>query len=69
VIFPTGWIADDDGSVRMYYGAADSNVAVATASLADLEAFVYSHCVCGQQHPGLPCPVGGKDPSIPHPGR
>ena len=69
VIFPTGWIADDDGSVRMYYGAADSTVAVATASLANLEAFVYSHCLCGEQHPGLPCEIGGRDPSITRPKR
>lgn len=69
VVFPTGWIADDDGSVRIYYGAADTSVAVATASLAGLEAFVYSHCVCGEQHPNQPCAIEGKDPSLPHPGR
>jgi predicted GH43/DUF377 family glycosyl hydrolase len=61
VVFPTGWIRDE-GSVRMYYGAADSTVAVATASLVDLEAFVFTHCVCGKQHPGKACEVGGKDP-------
>jgi len=69
VVFPTGWITDDDGSVRMYYGAADSTVAVATASLADLVAFVYSHCVCGSPHPDVPCEIGGKDPSTPRSAR
>ena len=34
VVFPTGWVLDEDGdTVRMYYGAADTVVAVATASL------------------------------------
>jgi predicted GH43/DUF377 family glycosyl hydrolase len=37
VVFPCGWILDDDGdTVRMYYGAADTSVCVATASLRDL---------------------------------
>jgi len=34
VVFPTGWVLDEDGdTLRLYYGAADSVVAVATASL------------------------------------
>ncbi len=37
VVFPTGWIVDDDGdTLRMYYGAADTSVCVATASVARL---------------------------------
>ena len=37
VVFPTGWVLDQDGdTVRMYYGAADTVVAVATASLRSL---------------------------------
>jgi len=37
VVFPCGWLLGDDGdTLRMYYGAADSTVAVATASLSDL---------------------------------
>ena len=37
VVFPTGWVLGEDGdTLRMYYGAADSVVAVATASLAVL---------------------------------
>jgi predicted GH43/DUF377 family glycosyl hydrolase len=43
VVFPTGWIEDGDGNVRMYYGAADSCVGVATARIADLVQFVFSH--------------------------
>lgn len=34
VVFPTGWVLDEDGdTVRMYYGAADTVIGVATASL------------------------------------
>jgi predicted GH43/DUF377 family glycosyl hydrolase len=37
VVFPTGWVLDEDGdTLRMYYGAADSVIGVATASLAHL---------------------------------
>ena len=39
VVFPCGWIADGD-QVRIYYGGADSCIALATASLEDLLAFV-----------------------------
>lgn len=35
VVFPCGWVALD-GEVRIYYGAADSRIAVATAKVADL---------------------------------
>lgn len=35
VVFPNGWVLDADGdTLRMYYGAADSVVGVASASLA-----------------------------------
>jgi predicted GH43/DUF377 family glycosyl hydrolase len=41
VVFPCGWILDDDGDrLRMYYGAADTSVCVATASLRDLLALL-----------------------------
>jgi predicted GH43/DUF377 family glycosyl hydrolase len=43
VVFPTGWIADGEGGVRMYYGAADTCVAVASARIDDLVGFVHSH--------------------------
>ena len=36
VIFPTGAIMEDDGIVRIYYGAADTVVALATAKADDL---------------------------------
>ena len=37
VVFPCGWVLGDDGdTLRVYYGAADSTVCVATASLAAL---------------------------------
>jgi len=35
VVFPCGWV-EEDGHVRIYYGAADSTVAMATARVADL---------------------------------
>lgn len=41
VVFPTGWVLDEDGdTIRMYYGAADTVIAVATASLRYLLRFV-----------------------------
>jgi beta-1,4-mannooligosaccharide/beta-1,4-mannosyl-N-acetylglucosamine phosphorylase len=37
VVFPCGWLLDDDGdTIRMYYGAADTSICLATASLAAL---------------------------------
>jgi predicted GH43/DUF377 family glycosyl hydrolase len=37
VVFPCGWILGGDGdTIRVYYGAADTSVCVATASLAAL---------------------------------
>jgi beta-1,4-mannooligosaccharide/beta-1,4-mannosyl-N-acetylglucosamine phosphorylase len=37
VVFPCGWILDQpSGLIRMYYGGADSCLALATAPLADL---------------------------------
>ena len=38
VIFPCGLIVEDDGEVKIYYGAADTVVALATAKLDDLVA-------------------------------
>jgi predicted GH43/DUF377 family glycosyl hydrolase len=44
VVFPCGWILDDDGdTIRMYYGAADSVVCLATASLKALLDHVMTH--------------------------
>jgi len=36
VIFPGGCILEDDGSVKIYYGASDTFVCLATASVEDL---------------------------------
>lgn len=40
VLFPTGLLAEDDGTVRLYYGASDTVMALATARLDDLLALV-----------------------------
>lgn len=36
VVFPCGAVLEPDGTVKMYYGAADTSICVATASLNDL---------------------------------
>ena len=36
VIFPGGMILEDDGEVKIYYGAADTVECVATANVNDL---------------------------------
>lgn len=44
VVFPCGWLLDDDGeTIRMYYGAADTTVCMATASLSDLLEHLRTH--------------------------
>jgi predicted GH43/DUF377 family glycosyl hydrolase len=44
VVFPCGWILRDDGdTLDMYYGAADSFVALASASLGQLIDHLQSH--------------------------
>ena len=44
VVFPCGWILRDDGdTIDMYYGAADSTVCLATASLQELLDHLYAH--------------------------
>ena len=63
VVFPCGWILRDDGdTVDMYYGAADSVICLATASLTDLLDHLRSH----------PCPqfdiaeqANGAPPAVP----
>lgn len=42
VVFPCGWIADGD-TVRLYYGAADTSIALATASLTRLLDWLDAH--------------------------
>jgi predicted GH43/DUF377 family glycosyl hydrolase len=44
VVFPCGWILrDDDDTLDMYYGAADSTVCLATASVAELLDHLETH--------------------------
>ncbi len=41
VVFPSGWVLDEkSGLMKMYYGAADSYIAMATASVSELLAYV-----------------------------
>jgi predicted GH43/DUF377 family glycosyl hydrolase len=41
VVFPCGWILDkESGIVRMYYGGADTCIALATANLSDLLEYI-----------------------------
>jgi beta-1,4-mannooligosaccharide/beta-1,4-mannosyl-N-acetylglucosamine phosphorylase len=41
VVFPCGWTLDNDGdTINMYYGAADTGIALATASLKGLLSFL-----------------------------
>jgi predicted GH43/DUF377 family glycosyl hydrolase len=43
VVFPCGWILDKaSGTVRIYYGAADTSICLATASLSDLLEYIKS---------------------------
>ncbi len=41
VVFPGGMILEDDGEVKIYYGAADTCVALATAYVSDLLALCH----------------------------
>lgn len=64
VVFPCGWILEEDGrTIRLYYGAADTSVCVATGDLEEIIAYLYRHCICGNDHaPGECCPVAAKEP-------
>lgn len=64
VVFPCGWVLEDDGdTVRLYYGASDTSVCVATGNLSQLIDYLYCHCICGQSHaPGECCPVAAREP-------
>jgi predicted GH43/DUF377 family glycosyl hydrolase len=45
VVFPCGWLLEDDGdTLRIYYGAADTSICLATASLRALLAWLGRHC-------------------------
>lgn len=64
VVFPCGWILEEDGrTVRLYYGAADTAMCVATADLEEVIGYLYRHCICGTQHePGDCCPIAAREP-------
>ncbi len=64
VVFPTGWILEEDGdTLRVYYGAADTCVAVATTRVSTLLEHMVETCACGTRH-GLdhecPCTVAPR---------
>ena len=40
VIFPCGMVAEDDGEIKIYYGASDTCVCIATAKTDDLLALL-----------------------------
>ena len=44
VVFPCGWVPEGD-HLRLYYGAADSYIALATASVSELLAWLKQHNV------------------------
>lgn len=49
VVFPCGWILDEEtGNIKMYYGAADTCIAMATASLKEILDYILS-CPSPQQ--------------------
>ena len=64
VVFPCGWLLnEEDKSLRMYYGAADTCVCVATTHLDRLINYLYKHCICGEIHqPGECCPQASREP-------
>jgi predicted GH43/DUF377 family glycosyl hydrolase len=64
VVFPCGWVLDDDQqSLRLYYGAADTSTCVATADLDSLITYLHRHCICGCEHTiGDRCEVAGSEP-------
>lgn len=51
VVFPCGWILDKArGAIRLYYGGADTCVALATAQLSDLLSYL-RECPAPQSTP------------------
>jgi predicted GH43/DUF377 family glycosyl hydrolase len=42
VVFPCGWIVEGD-DLRLYYGAADTSIAVATAKVSELLVWLHQH--------------------------
>ncbi|HEX6867611.1 MAG TPA: hypothetical protein VF119_02340 [Candidatus Limnocylindrales bacterium] len=45
VVFPTGWVVDEaTDDLRLYYGAADTTVCLATAKLSEVMSYVLRSC-------------------------
>jgi predicted GH43/DUF377 family glycosyl hydrolase len=50
VAFPCGWVLDEpSGQIRMYYGGADTCLALATARLSDVLGYLRN---CPEPHDG-----------------
>jgi hypothetical protein len=71
VVFPCGWVLRDDGdTLHLYYGAADSVVCVAEASLAKLLSHLEEHPYpLDEEHPypldeEHPLPPAARRPPI-----
>ena len=66
VVFPCGWILEGDGNtIRMYYGASDTSVAVAVGNLDQLLEHLHKTCVCGRKHQlGDACEVAATAPLV-----
>jgi predicted GH43/DUF377 family glycosyl hydrolase len=48
VVFPTGYVLDDDGdTLYIYYGAADSSICLATTSVRELLGWLKKHSYLG----------------------
>jgi predicted GH43/DUF377 family glycosyl hydrolase len=48
VVFPTGWVLENDNdTLRVYYGAADTCVALATAKVNELIDWLKRHHYAG----------------------
>ncbi len=47
VVFPCGWIIEDD-EVKLYYGAADTSIAIATCSLSELREYI-NNCPAAEE--------------------
>jgi predicted GH43/DUF377 family glycosyl hydrolase len=59
VVFPCGWILDQpSGEIRLYYGGADSCLALATAQLFDLLSYLGT-CPAAAKHGGSRVSSGG----------
>ena len=64
VVFPCGWVLEDDGrTIRLYYGAADTSVCVASGDLEEIVGYLHRHCICGKSHElGECCSVAPREP-------